>query len=62
MKMVLRAAQGRAARRRHDGRHSETLPNQGKESGLFASKGSTEALEREIAARIEADHERPGWW
>ncbi len=30
MKMVLRAAQGRAARRRHDGRHSETLPKSGK--------------------------------
>ena len=36
--------------------------NQRKESGLFTSKGSTEALEREIAARIEADHDRPGWW
>ena len=40
----------------------KAFPNQGKESGLFASKGSTEALEREIAARIEANHQRAGWW
>ncbi|AET65750.1 hypothetical protein [Methanothrix harundinacea] len=36
--------------------------NQRKESGLFTSKGRIEAPDREIAARIEADHDRPGWW
>jgi hypothetical protein len=40
----------------------KAFPNQGKESGLFTSKGRIEALEREIAARIEADHDRGGWW
>jgi len=36
--------------------------HRGKDSGLFASKANIEALEREIAARIEADHNRAGWW
>jgi len=40
----------------------KAFPNQGKEIGLFTSKGSIEALEREIAARIEKDRDRPGVW
>jgi len=36
--------------------------HRGKDSGLFASKASIELLEREKAARIEADHDRAGWW
>jgi len=36
--------------------------NRRKDSGLFVERSRIEALEREIAARIEADHERAGWW
>ena len=36
--------------------------NRRKDSGLFVERSRIEALEREIAARIEADHDRPGRW
>ena len=36
--------------------------NRRKDSGLFVERSRIEALEREIAARIERDHSRPGWW
>lgn len=28
----------------------------------FGERANIKALEVEIAARIEADHDRPGWW
>jgi hypothetical protein len=31
-------------------------------SDRFNPKGKIEALDREIANRIERDHSRPGWW
>lgn len=36
--------------------------NRGKDNGPFHRKSHIEALEDEIAARIEANHYRPGWW
>ena len=36
--------------------------HRGKDSGLFASKARIELLEREIAGRIERNHDRFGWW
>ena len=36
--------------------------NPGKVKRYFDERANIEALEREIAARIEADHDRAGWW
>lgn len=36
--------------------------NRGTYRRYFDERANIEALEREIAARIEADHDRPGWW
>jgi hypothetical protein len=34
----------------------------GKVTRHFDDRANVEALEREIAARIEKNHARPGWW
>ena len=36
--------------------------NPGKVKRYFDNRANIEALEREIAARIEANHDRAGWW
>ena len=36
--------------------------NRGTYRRYFDERANIEALEREIAARIEADHDRAGWW
>lgn len=41
---------------------SGSSANRGTYRRYFDERANIEALEREIAARIEADHERSGWW
>ena len=38
------------------------FPSDPRSGWHFDDRAGIEALEDEIAARIEKDHDRPGWW